>query len=236
MYGLRMTRRYRYWTLFVRRASRVLSYLTLDPLEKLAVIAGLIKKPQMTLLWTKQHTWNPVVPQSSSPAQTSNTNTSPFIELTDYSTTTPQMNSRVHDTPAMAHSLFPPAIPTHRLRNESDASLNPALSHTPTRTSDDSSRPLIQRPPETYRGDTEGRASGEGRVSFEDTLSPTSPPDQGGWLGPNTTLHTRQGYRCASSDPGSPPVDVVGGVHRGLGIRLSDEDLERGRLHDEVLK
>jgi len=234
MQGLRRTRIYRRWTFYARLASRALSSVTLDPLEKLAVVVGLIRKPQMTLLWTKKHNWDPVVPQSSSLAPLENRNPSLSIELTDYSTTTPPIDSHVQDTPAMAHSLFPPAISTRWHRNEGDASRNSARSLSPTRTSEDSFRPLIQRPSEAHHlhGDAEGQVGGDGRISFEDTISPASPHDQGGWLGLNMALHTRQGYRRAGSDPRSQPVDVVESARQGLGIHLRDEDLERGRSHD----
>lgn len=235
MDGLRKTRTYRHSTFFLRWLSRQLSRWSLDPMEKLAVIVGLIKKQQKTLVWTKHHTWDPVVPPS--PRQTTTSfptypNASPSIELTDYSTNVPHTEIFIHDTPAMAHSLFPPAIPTRRPRNESDASLLP-----PNRRSDDSSAPLIQRPSETYHqgAEPESRRSGEGRVSFEETWSPASPPDAGpvydGWRAPDGTLHSRQGYQRANSDPGSLPVEIRDMAQSGLGIhvRNTDSDLERGR-------
>ncbi|KAF1841258.1 uncharacterized protein K460DRAFT_322312 [Cucurbitaria berberidis CBS 394.84] len=232
MDGLRKTRMYRHWSFPVRWLSRQLSRWTLDPMEKLAVLVGLVKKPQKTLLWTKGHKWDPVVPQAKAmvPAQI---NPSPYIELTDYSTTAPHMDTHIHDTPAMAHSLFPPAIPTRRPRNESDASLLP-----PSRTSDDSSSPLIQRPSEAHhqRVDSEGRRSGEGRVSFGETWSPATPADArpayGGGLGADATVHSRQGYQRANSDPGSLPVDIAEMAQSGLVIhfRNPDPDLERGPL------
>ena len=246
MDGLRKTRKYRHWTFFARRASRMFSYLTLDPLEKLAVMIGLIQKPQKTLLWTKEHThiWNPKVPQSSLSTQPDNPNPSPSIcfEQMDYSAVAPHIKLHLHDedTPAMAHSEFPPDIPTHRPRAGSDDS-TPALLRTPPRTSDDSSRPLMLRPSETYhpRGDTEGRTSEEsrtifdGRISFEDTLSPASPAGQGVWPGFDTTFQARQEHRRANLNNRSPLVGGVG-IESGLGIRLDDEDLEKGRLHDQI--
>lgn len=230
MSGLRMTRKYRHWTFFMRKASRILSSVTLGPLGKLAVIVGLVKKPQKTLLWTKKHTWNPAPRQSSSSSQPHNATLSPSIELTDYSSTAANIAPDAHNTPAMAHSLFPPPISSRLPRHDSDASLHPPPSPTTGRPSDDSSRPLVQRPSEAYhqRGDSEGRLSSEGRVSFEDTLPPASPPWSGGWLGPNTTLHARQGYQRANSDPGSPPADE-GVMYGGLNIRVDDGDLESGR-------
>lgn len=246
MDGLRKTRKYRHWTFFARRASRAFSYLTLNPLEKLAVMIGLVKKPQKTLLWTKEHThnWNPIVLQTSLSEQPDNPNPSPSIsfEQMDHSAITPRINLHVydHDTPAMAHSGFPPAIPTHRPRAGSDDS-TPALLQSPPRTSDDSSSPLMLRPSEVHhpRGDTEGRASEErratfeGRVSFEDTLSPTSLAGQRVWPGSDTIFQARQESRRASSGARSPLVGGVG-MGSGLGIRLGDEDLEKGRLHDHI--
>jgi hypothetical protein len=230
MNGLRMTRKYRHLTFFSRRAFRFFCALTLDPLEKLAVKFGLVKSPQKTLLWTKHHTWNPVVPQPPLRPQLNTAYPSPSIELTDYDTAVRHPDDpQTHDTPAMAHSLFPPAIPTRRHRN-SDPSLTPTPSHISARASDDVARPLIQRPSQAYHqaGDPEGRASSEGRVSFEGTLSPVSPPaDRGGsWLDPSATVYTRQGYQRANSDPGSPAGD------EGLGIRVDSRDLERGRVDD----
>lgn len=217
MAGLHSIRTYRHWTFFMRWLSRECSRWTLDPMEKLAIIFGLIKKPQKTLLWTKHHTWDPDVPRATmqgTEAVSKQTNASPSIELTDFSHAAPHPGPLVQETPVMAHSLFPPAIPTRRSRNESDPR---------PRMSDDSSAPLIQRPSEAYhqRAEAEGRRSDEGRVSFEETWPPASPPDAapvyGGWLGPEAMLQTRQGYRRANSEPGSPP---------GLGI--SNSDLEKG--------
>lgn len=232
-----MTRTYRHWTFLFRWISRVVSHWTLDPLERLAIIIGLIKKPQKTILWTKDHTWNPVVVPSPTIAP-SNLNASPSIELSDYSgPSRPHPDTHMHDTPAMAHSLFPPAITTRRPRNESDASLIPptSMSSTRPRTSDDSSAPLIQRPSDTYhhRHDTEPRTSAEARRSLEDAYSPSSPQGDsavtGGWLSPEITLHSRQAYRRANSDATIPPLtSVVEEVQRGLGIRMDERDLERG--------
>jgi hypothetical protein len=236
-----MARKYRHWTFFFRRASRGLSYLTLDPLEKLAVMIGLIKKPKNTLLWTKEHSHlgNPVVSGSSLSTQPNKSNASPSIsfEMTNQSAAAPYRNLQFHehDTPALAHSVFPPAIRTHRPRAGSHGS-NSAPSRSPLRESGDSSRPLIQRPSEAYclPGDGEGRPSDEMRVSFEDTLSHASPPEQGSGLGRDTMLQGRQGYRRANSGAGSPSIDGVSSAQGGLGIRFGDEDLERGMLHDQV--
>jgi hypothetical protein len=202
---------------------------------------GLIKKQKNTLLWTKDHSHigNLVVPELSLPTQPDDANAYPsiFVEMTEHSAATPHRNpqSHEHDTPALAHSVFPPAIRTHRPRSGSHGS-NSALSRSPLRESGDSSRPLIQRPSGAHclPGDAEGRSSDEVRVSFEETLSHASPPVQGSGFGYDTMLHTRQGYRRANSDGRSPSIDGVDSVQGGLGIRFGDGDLERGRLHDQV--
>ncbi|CAN9158265.1 unnamed protein product [Alternaria alternata] len=135
MKGLRMTRAYRSLTLFARRTSRV----TMNQLEKLALAIGLIKKRKKTLMWTRHHTWNPLVPRRTSSSGRDHLRGAPSIELTPYD------NDRVPDvvfeTPAMAHSLFPPAITPRRTRNESDASLDPLDLPGRPRTSGDSSTP-----------------------------------------------------------------------------------------------
>ncbi|KAH9881783.1 hypothetical protein J1614_000954 [Plenodomus biglobosus] len=231
MIGLRRTRRYRQWTFIFRLTSRLLSRITLRPLEKLGISIGLIKKPQKTLLWTKDHTWNPDLPvsQSGPVAQPSYTNPSPSSDFPKHSGIVPEIELHVTETPAMAHSLFPPAITT-RLRNESDASVNPISTYTQLRASNESYQPLIQRPLETYRtrNETEGRSSGDGRASLENIYLSASPPERSSWLAPNTAVHNRHGYRRANSDPGLPPTDLVETAESGLGINLHDRDLERG--------
>lgn len=224
-----MTRRYRSLTFWVRRLSRAISFVTFDPLEKLAVVVGLIKKPQKTILWNKHPKRGPIVPHAAPGAQPGYAMPSPSFQLTDLSSDRPGVATNTQETPAMAHSLFPPAIAT-RARNESDASHNPLSPYTMVRTSDESSRPLIQRPTGVYHHpeEPERRGSGEPRVSFEDTFLHGSPPEQREWLAPGTTVHSRQGYRRANSDPGLPPHDGVVRSQDGLGIELDDTDLERG--------
>jgi hypothetical protein len=247
MNGLRMTRDYRSLTYWFRASARFVSKFTFDPLESLGVKFGLIKSRQRTLVWTKKHTWDPPLPPAPTPqppiARTGH-HPSPSIELTDYSTRIHD-ESALQDTPAMAHSLFPPAITPRRPRNESDASFNePSLPiYEQYRTSDDSNRPLIQRPSDVHRsraapttsahhtGDedrfhAEGRRSSDfadRRSSSEHMLSPTSPADDhqplGGWLGLNT-IQSRQGYRRANSDPGSPPFAAGGAGEDALGISM----------------
>ncbi|KAF2845471.1 hypothetical protein T440DRAFT_264896 [Plenodomus tracheiphilus IPT5] len=236
MSGLRMTRRYRQWTYPLRFATRLLSYITLAPLEKLAISIGLIKRPQKTLLWTKDHTWNHNIPTSHIEPTTQPTyaNPSPSFELTDYSGTAVKPDIDIHplDTPAMAHSLFPPAITT-RPRHESDASLNPTSTYTQLRTSDDSFQSLVRRPSIVHHTraemEVEAPARGDARGSFEDIYLSASPPERSTWLGlPGTVaVHSRAGYRRANSDPGLPP-DLAEVGQAGLGIHVRERDLEKG--------
>jgi hypothetical protein len=170
---------------------------------------------------------------------------SPSIELTDYSTA----EYGAQDTPAMAHSLFPPALRPGRPRNESDASFTePGLPiYEQYRTSDDSNRSLIRRPSDVHRSrvvpprvgrrpsdEREGRRSSdfaEQRSSSEFMLSPTSLYDEqpvfGDWSG---TIHSRQGYQRANSDSGNLPVpneDGAEGGGEGLGIGMDGGNDDR---------
>lgn len=209
--------------------SRVLSNYTLNYLEELAVKVGLVKKPQKTLLWTKKHKWDPMfpIPHSASAAQPSYAYPSPSFELTDLSDTAPRTASFAQETPLMAHSLFPPAI-TSRPRNESDASINPLSPYPPLRRSEDSAQPLIQRPSGAYRQRSDSERA-DARVSFEEPVFPASPPDERGWGAPAVSVQSRQGYQRADSDPRLPPVEMGrGGRSQGLGIHVTDRDLERG--------
>ncbi|KAH7061917.1 hypothetical protein BKA63DRAFT_191724 [Paraphoma chrysanthemicola] len=249
MDGLHMTRDYRSLTYWFRVASRFVSKFTFDPLESLGVSFGLIKAKQKTLVWTKTHTWDPkVIPDNptTEPSSATAHKPSPSIELTDYSTL-PQGESAAQDTPAMAHSLFPPALTTRRPRYESDASHHePSLPiYQQFRTSDDSQRPFIQRPSDVHRSrapssSDHGRRSSEarrdsemtGRSSSEYAASPSSPPEDqpsfGGWLGLNSSFRGRHGYQRTNSDPGSPPVDMVAEVEENaLGIRYDNRDEAR---------
>jgi hypothetical protein len=238
MNGLRMTRDYRRWTYWLRETSRFISKFTFDPMESLGVKFGLIKSRQKTLVWTKDHTYNPAPMQQ--PLRPNRHNASPSIELTLYPDTSPlREDSVVHETPAMAHSLFPPAN-TRRPRNESDASIteSPLPIYEQYRTSDDSHRPLIQRPSDVHRSrataadrgrdvSSDRRRSSEitdARSSSEYMLSPASPPTDwpkfDDWLGLNS-VQSRQRYQRANSDPGSPPFEnAAEDEHSGLGITI----------------
>jgi hypothetical protein len=253
MDGLRMTRDYRACTYWFRVVSRFISRFTFDPLESLGVKFGLLKSQQKTLLWTKHHDYNP--PQRRQPS--TRHAASPSIELSLYpETDIPHAESAIYETPAMAHSLFPPAITTRRPRNESDASFTePSLPiYEQYRTSDDSNRALIQRPSDVHRSrapstdhshaasthdghpvDDDCRHSSEiadGRASSDYMLPPASPPADGpvfgGWLGLDT-VQSRQRYQRADSDPGSPLFEnIVGAEQSGLGISVRGHDDERG--------
>lgn len=227
MHGLKMTRSYRKCTYFTRVVARFITKFTLDPLEWLAWTAGLIPTQQQTLLWTKHHNWNPVVPQATPAPRHVAT---PSFELSDFSDV-PLAGSRSQETPALAHSLFPPVISTSNSRAESNTSL-----HTPYRPeyeyriSNESFSPLIQRPSQAHHVDhrsdsvssDERRFSGE-HISPSDVEAPFS-----GWLGLSAALQPRHAYRRANSDPGSPPFDLPQPNQDGLGIQMKDTDLERG--------
>ncbi|KAF2275213.1 uncharacterized protein EI97DRAFT_400707 [Westerdykella ornata] len=227
MRGLRRTRKYRHWTFVFRRISRKVSKYTLDPLESLAIMVGLTKQPQKTLLWTKEHAynWHPAHPPPATPSRRHRP--SPSIELSDFSTPAHHAGSQIqwHDP------VYPPStIPTRRPRNESGASLSPPGPLTPTRPSHDSSMPLLQGTSETYRrgSNSEGRSSGEGRAGSEDAPSHWANQEQrGDLLDPSTMLHSRRGHRRADSDAGSPSEGIVGAERRGM-HGPGDVDLERG--------
>ncbi|KAH7394856.1 hypothetical protein DE146DRAFT_63761 [Phaeosphaeria sp. MPI-PUGE-AT-0046c] len=246
MNGLRMTRDYRALTYWLRAASRFVSKYTFDPLESLGVSTGLIKTRQKTLVWTKKHTYDPKIVRAPS-TRAANHAASPSIELTVYPDHG-RLDSAVQDTPAMAHSLFPPAITPRRPRNESDASFTePSLPiYEQYRISHEDAGLSIQRPSEVHRSraasqDYSQRTSGERRRSSEVSerrssneflLSPTSlsteRPVFGEWTGLDTEMQSRRGYQRANSDPGSPPdLVVVMGEQGGLGIDVRDEG-ERG--------
>lgn len=228
-----MTRKYRHYTFWFRRFSRLLSYFTFTPLERLGIAIGLLKYPQGTLLWTRKHTHEPDIPQV--PDIPTRPQENPSIELSDYSAARLRdewsHSPHHYDTPAMAHSLFPPAIPQRRPRVDSDSSAaRPSPSLFERTSNDHSTSSLLQRPNEAHhRHERMGSIpSDDGhRSSGEESLSPF-PPAGGAeqsmlasYLGLNTNLQIRQGYTRANSDPGSPN-------EVGLGIPMVERDLERG--------
>jgi hypothetical protein len=143
--------RYRKLTYGFRVTARFISRLTSDPFEVLCVKFGLIKTHQRTLVWTKRH--NPESEIRTRPSRSAPLHaTSPSIELTLYPEA-PHDESAIQDTPATAHSLFPPAQTNRRTRNESDASYTepPLPIYQQYRRSDDSRRSLVQQPPDVHR-------------------------------------------------------------------------------------
>lgn len=243
MDSLRMTRDYRALTYGFRATSRCISKFTFDPLESLCVKLGLIKTHQRTLLWTKSHkpeSESRTRPSGSSPSHAA----SPSIELTLYPHD-PHDESAVHDTPAMAHSLFPPARTNRRARNKNDVSyIEVSLPmYQRARTSEDSGRPPVQHPSDvrrsrasssTTRGghmDEQRRRSSEipeSRSSGEHLLAPESLASEQtaftGWTRLDPTVYSRQGYQRANSDPSSQPIEIVAEVEQsGLGTFVSTQ-------------
>lgn len=234
MQGLRRTRSYRNLTHVFRVAARFIAKYTLDPLEWLSWNVGLIPTQQQTLLWTKDHTWNPLVRQRA-PAAASKHVATPSFELTDFSHV-PLDSLQTQETPALAHSLFPPAIPIGRSRTGSDTSVpSPYRAEYEHRVSNDSFEPLIPRPSEAYRvgNRTNSLSSDERRISGEQIPMPITSTDNpapfSGWLGLNAALQPRHAYRRANSDPGSPPFDSPGPSQDALGIHVDEADLEGGQ-------
>ena len=163
--GLRMTRIYRRLTFSFRRISRLLSRFTFDPMERLGVAIGLIKYPQKTLLWTKEHTHDPDIPIAM--LQIVRPHGIPAVEPSDFSTAMvrddSQQSHHAHETPAQAHSLFPPVIPQRRARHDSESSAvrtlpsfrghgssSSPLSLTNRPSYDSSVVPLLQHPPQVH--------------------------------------------------------------------------------------
>jgi hypothetical protein len=248
MDGLRMTRDYRAFTYWFRTVSRFISKYTFDPLESLGVSMGLIKTHQKTLVWTKKHTYNPK-PKRAPSNGIANHAASPSIELTVYPDHD-RMDIAIQDTPAMAHSLFPPAITPRRTRYESDASFTePSLPiYEQYRNNHEGDGSSIQCPSEVHRSraasrDNDYRTSddrrhssevSEQRSSDELLLSPTSLSNErpifSEWTGLDTAMQSRRGYQRANSDPGSPPdLVVVRDEQGGLGISVQDDEERRSR-------
>ncbi|KAF1922614.1 uncharacterized protein M421DRAFT_104955 [Didymella exigua CBS 183.55] len=228
MQGLRRTRSYRHYTYFVRVMARFIAQYTLQPLEWVSYKVGLIKTMQDTLFWTKEHDWDPAVRQRPRRSDV----VTPTFAYTDMSEI-PLAAIKATETPVLAHSLFPPAIPPGRQRTESDTSTRPPYRpEYQYRASDDSYAPLIQRPSEAHTGQrTDSLSSDEHRVSSDQAILPSSSaheqPPFAGWLGLSAALQPHHIHRRANSDPGSPPFDLPPPNQDPLGIHM-EADLERG--------
>lgn len=259
--GLRMTRIYRHWTFPFRSLSRLLSRFTFDPMERFAVAIGLVKYRQKTLLWTKIHTHDPDIALPA-PLQTSRPHGNPSIELSDFSNAMARDDSQhshahaAHETPAMAHSLFPPAIPRYRPRQDSDASAarpspsppllhgigNPApsasppslLAHRPSHDSALSFAPLLQRPSEAHH---HREHAGSATAVQSDERDPRSSGEEFGLISPVSPVRVGEYTPClgmVQSRQGYMRVNSDPGSPPGvdaLGIRMggvADDDLERG--------
>lgn len=228
MKGLKMTRSYRQYTYFIRVVARFIAQYTLQPLEWLSYKVGLIKTMQDTLYWTKEHHWDPVVKRRPRRSDV----ITPSFEYTDLSDI-PLQAIPSQETPVLAHSLFPPAIPPGRQRTDSDISIRPPYAtEYKYRTSDDSYSPLIRRPSIVHTGQgTDSLSSEEHRVSIDRTIVPSHPIYEQapftGWLGLSAALQPRHAYKRANSDPGSPPFDLPPPNQDALGIHL-EADLEKG--------
>jgi hypothetical protein len=222
MQGLQRTRLYRHWTYYARRLSRALIKVTIEPVERLGIHLQLLKK-QETLLWKRKHTWNPplIVPTKTTivknkAALPSRHAASPSIELTDYSTMvnppTPQ------DTPAMPHSLFPPAISVRRARAEqfsftpSSGSSSSLSDRNRYRDSDDSSSPLVVRPADAHHAGSRCSDSPSDEERENSEMLMEAQKEQGG-LGIRAGsvgqgVMGRQRYKRAGSDAGTEKADV----------------------------
>ncbi|KAF1919512.1 hypothetical protein BDU57DRAFT_469628 [Ampelomyces quisqualis] len=248
MEGLRMTRDYRMMTYWFRATARFVSRFTFDPLESLSVKFGLIKTQQSTLLWTKSHNLDTEMRKISSRSAPYHA-ASPSIELTLYPDDLDDLHdeSAVQDAPAIAHSLFPPAQTNRRARNGSNApNTDTSLPiYQQYRTSDETRRSLEQHPPDVHRSRASSTAQAsqiaeqrrssselsDSRSSGEPLLYPvsflTEQPTFNGWSGIGKTVHSRQGYQRANSDPGSPPIEITTELEQsGLGIHMRGQNDE----------
>lgn len=80
MNGLRRTRTYKRWTFPIRYIWRAIWWI-LYPMKQLMLMFGLLKSKHMPLLWTDNHTWDPV--GSPPPPEASNPNDNPAIVLVE---------------------------------------------------------------------------------------------------------------------------------------------------------
>ncbi|KAF3049055.1 hypothetical protein E8E11_009568 [Didymella keratinophila] len=231
MKGLRLTRAYRRYTYIPRRLARFIARYTLDRLENVAFKAGLINAQQQTLRWEGQSTRRSTAAPSAQPTVASGLLTSIDIRLTDFDSQplyNPHMqDTQPQDTPALAISSFPDAIPASHQRADSGSFLqSPPRPSFEARNSGDSVSPLLRRPLEIYHA-RDSSSSDERRRSAEGAITPVSisgePNMFRGWqgLGPQP----RQSYRRANSGSG---LDLPQPNQDALGISMEERDLERG--------
>lgn len=232
MQGLRLTRTYRRYTYMPRRFARFVARYTLDRLENLAYKAGLMNAQQQTLRWEGRSTRKPTTPPTAQPSTVaSGLLTSIDIRLTDFDSQPlydpHAQDTQVQDTPALAISSFPDAIPANRLRADSTFFLqSPGRPSYETRNSGDSSSPLLRQSTEAHHG-RDSSSSDERRRSREGASAPISIPCEsgmfGGWQG--LGAQPRQSYRRANSGSG---LDLPQPNQDALGIGITERDLERG--------
>jgi len=181
MRGLRRTRQYRSWTLFARQAARILSFITVHQLERLAMLCGIVKTRQKTLVWTKACKKEArCVERTTSQRGPSAQYATPLTELEQYSNSNSNaVLLRIQEPRAVVErTLSPRASDTFHRRSASDASSNQVDNlRLPPRPSEDSSTPLICVPLQVLR-QTEGEvgSSSEERGDRSETgLSEQNP-------------------------------------------------------------
>lgn len=230
MKGLRLTRTYRHYTYFARKFARFLAKYTLDQLENVAFKAGLINAQQQTLRWEGLSGQNSnASPTAQATSVASGLLSSIDIRLTDFDSQ-PLYEPHVQDTPALAISSFPDAIPANHQRTDSSSFLqSPPWPAYEARNSGDSGFALLRRPSEAHHG-RDSSSSDERRKSGEGAITPISIPGESsmfsGWQG--LGLQPRQGYRRANS---GSSFDLPQPNQDAPGISMNDRDLERGEPH-----
>lgn len=232
MKGLRLTRAYRRYTYIPRRFTRFIARYTLDRLEDLAFKAGLINAQQQTLRWEEKPKREPTAPLTVQPTTVaSGFLTSIDIRLTDFESqplySPHTQNTQAQDTPALAISSFPDAVPGNHQRTDGESFLqSPPRPSYEARNSGDSRFPLLRRPSEAHHGQ-DSSSSDERRRSDEGAITPVSVPGESsmfrGWQ--DLRPQPRQSYRRANSGSG---LDLPQPNQDALGISMDERDLERG--------
>ncbi|KAI4709131.1 hypothetical protein J4E89_005879 [Alternaria sp. Ai002NY15] len=207
MRGLRWTRKYRLWTMHARRMSRG----TLTRLGKFAFAIGKMinmigpdEKPRKTLMWTRDSTEEPVLNRADSAYARNDSHRHPTFsfERANYDA---RIHNSVLDTPAMTHPSIPLINLPPQTRNEGDASLDPLPMSSHSRTSADSSTPLIRTASQEHQQhEVEDQMSSEEHSNeetpfFEQMRMRTSTQT---WPNAQDPVQNRQGYHRANSDPG----------------------------------